>query len=649
MFALSKRSNSSARLDAIERSQAVIAFSLDGTVLEANPNFLALTGYRLDEVQGRHHSLFVDPAEAGSEAYRTFWQRLGRGEYQSGEFRRIANDGRVVWIRATYNPILDRAGRPVQIVKFALDITAEKRAAAEAEGQIAAIRRSQAVIHFGLDGTIEEANEHFLNAMGYGLDEIVGRPHRMFVEAAYGASAEYADFWRALARGEYRSGEFKRLAKDGREVWIQASYNPIFDAAGRPFKVVKYATDVTATKLAAAQMAAQVEAAGRSLAVIEFALDGTVLEANANFLAVTGYALDEVRGRHHRMFVKPEYAESPSYAAFWESLRAGRFASAVYQRVGKGGREVWIQATYNPVFDLNGQPSKVVKFATDVSKAMGVRARAIGLAEDTLRRIQAVSTASEEMHGTSGAIAGQMMQSKQAVEEIQAQMHSAGEAAAKLDQAAQAMNGVVETITSIAEQINLLALNATIEAARAGVAGRGFSVVATEVKSLAGQAQTATRGISGEIAAMQAVSHEVNAVLASMRTAADAVEGYIAQTARASEQQRQATGEVSANVQTSATGVAAIARNLDEWLVGIEERRASDRERTATPATIMLARADGGTQALPCMVVNLSATGAKLAIDAAHLPETFTLRFGHETRTCRLVRRGRDEAGVRFV
>ena len=417
-----------------------------------------------------------------------------------------------------------------------------------------------------LDGTIEDANPHFLEAMGYSLDEIRGRPHRMFVDDAYAASPDYAAFWQALGRGEYRAGEFKRVAKGGREVWIQASYNPIFDAGGRPIKVVKYATDVTAAKISAAEMAAQVEAAGRSQAVIQFALDGTVLDANANFLAVTGYALDEIRGRHHRMFVPPEMAASADYADFWAGLRAGRFASALYRRIGKGGREIWIQATYNPVLDPSGRPCKVIKFATDVTAGMTVRARAIGLAEETLERIQAVAAASEEMHATSSEIAAQMQQSKTAVDEIQTRMRGAEETASKLDQAAKAMNGVVQAITSIAEQINLLALNATIEAARAGMAGRGFAVVANEVKSLAGQAQAATRGISDEITAMQAVSQEVGAVLASTQVAADAVERFIAQTVHATEQQRQTTGEVSANVQSSATGVADIARSLDEWM-----------------------------------------------------------------------------------
>ncbi|AWN37662.1 PAS domain-containing protein [Methylobacterium radiodurans] len=656
MFALVRRSGAAAKLDAVERSQATVAFALDGTVLEANRNFLDLMGYGLDDVRGRHHRMFVAADEAAAPSYAEFWEALRRGTFRSGEYRRIARDGREVWIRATYNPVLDARGRPTRIVKFALDVTAEKEATAESAGQIAAIGRSQAVIHFAPDGSIQDANANFLQATGYDLHEIRGRHHRMFVEEPHAASAEYRGFWDALARGEYRSGEFKRLAKGGREIWIQASYNPILDAAGRVLKVVKYATDVTAAKQKAADMAGKVEAAARSQAVIEFDMDGIVLDANANFLEAMGYALDEVRGRHHRMFVTPDYAGSRAYAAFWANLRAGKFSSAVYPRIGKGGRQVWIQATYNPVLDLNGRPCKVIKFATDVTNSMAVRTKAIAAAEQTLGRVQAVAVASEEMHRTSVQIADQMLRSHQAVGEIQERMQAAGEAAAKLNQAAGAMNGVVEAITGIAEQINLLALNATIESARAGAAGRGFAVVASEVKNLAGQAQAATGRISGEIGAMQVVSRDVEAALTSIRTAVDAVQGFISTTAEASEQQRATTGTVSVNVQSTVRDAASIAQNLDAWLVGVEERRDDDRVRTAIAAKVEIPSpptpegGDGHPEFLSCVVVNISQTGAKLAVDGERLPDTIRLHVGHEPpRPCRVVRRNEGEVGVMFM
>ncbi|WP_288586442.1 PAS domain-containing methyl-accepting chemotaxis protein [uncultured Methylobacterium sp.] len=650
MFASARRSGTAAKLDAIERSQATVAFDLDGRLLEANDNFLGLMGYGLEEVRGRHHRLFVDPAEAAEPAYAAFWASLRRGEFQSAEYRRLAKGGREVWIRASYNPVLDARGRPIRIVKFALDITAEKQAAIDSAGQITAINRSQAVIHFAPDGTILEANPLFLTAMGYDLAEVRGRHHRMFVTEAEAASPAYREFWAGLARGEYHGGEFKRRGKDGGDVWIQATYNPILDATGRTLKIVKYATDITAAKQHAADTAGKIEAALRSQAVIEFAMDGTILEANGHFLKAMGYGLDEVVGRHHRMFVSPDQAASPGYAEFWAGLRAGRYAAAVFQRLGKGGREVWIQATYTPVLDLDGRPCKVIKFATDVTHSMTVRARAIAAAERTLSRVQAVSVATEEMHRTSTAIATQMDRSRHAVDEIQERMGTAGTATGRLDAAAQAMNGVVEAITAIAEQINLLALNATIEAARAGAAGRGFAVVASEVKNLAGQARAATDRISGEIGAMQVVSREVAEALGSIRGAVDAVQGFIAETTSASERQRATTGEVSHNVQTTAAGVADLAGSLDEWLVGVEERRIGDRVRTSKPGRVTLPAGPGPEETCPCIVLNLSETGAKLALERPiRLPGRIVLSIeGGPDRPCDVIRQQGVEIGVRF-
>ncbi len=233
------------KIEAINRVQGVIEFSLDGTILTANDNFLDALGYRLDEVEGRHHRMFVPPALAASEEYRRFWARLNAGEFQSAEFKRVGNGGKEVWIQASYNPVFDRDRRPIKVVKFATDITAAKVRSAEFESQIAAIQKSMAVIEFQLDGTIITANDNFLKSLGYGLDEIRGRPHRMFVDAAYAGSEEYRRFWADLAAGRHQAGEFKRIGQGGREVWIQASYNPLLDPDGRPYKVVKFATDTT--------------------------------------------------------------------------------------------------------------------------------------------------------------------------------------------------------------------------------------------------------------------------------------------------------------------------------------------------------------------------------------------------------------------
>ena len=238
----------------------------------------------------------------------------------------------------------------------------------ELRGMHEAIKKAQAVIEFNMDGTIITANDNFLNTLGYTLDEIQGQHHRILVEDAYANSLEYRAFWEMLNRGEYESAEYKRIAKGGREVWIQASYNAILDPDGKPYKVVKFATDITVEKLKNADFSGQMEAINKAQAIIEFNMDGTIITANDNFLNTLGYTLNEVQGQHHSMFVETTFKGSVEYTLFWEKLNRGEYEAAEFKRIGKGGKEVWIQASYNPILDLNGKPYKVVKFATDITQ-----------------------------------------------------------------------------------------------------------------------------------------------------------------------------------------------------------------------------------------------------------------------------------------
>ncbi|MCT8267591.1 methyl-accepting chemotaxis protein [Afifella sp. JA880] len=230
---------------ALSRSQAIIEFELDGTIVTANENFLKTMGYTLEEIKGRKHAIFVEEKERDSKAYREFWDRLRSGEFFSAEFKRITKSGKDVWIQASYNPILGRDGKPYRVMKLASDITESKLKSFDHEGQLAAIHKAQAVIEFETDGTIITANQNFLKALGYELSEIEGKHHKIFMEASALASPSYQAFWEALRRGEFQAGEFKRIGKGGKEVWIQASYNPIFDSECRVIKVVKFATDRT--------------------------------------------------------------------------------------------------------------------------------------------------------------------------------------------------------------------------------------------------------------------------------------------------------------------------------------------------------------------------------------------------------------------
>jgi methyl-accepting chemotaxis protein len=356
------------KVAAINKTQAMIEFDMNGIILSANDNFLGAIGYRLDEIKGQHHSLFVEPEFKNSNEYKQFWEKLNRGEFESKEYKRIGKGGKEIWIQASYNPILDENGKAIKVVKFATDITQAKMNAVENAGQLSAISKAQAVIEFNMDGTIITANDNFLTTLGYTLAEIKGQHHSMFAEPAFKASIEYTQFWEKLNRGEYEAAEYKRIGKGGKEIWIQASYNPIVDLNGKPFKVVKYATDVTQKKMASAENAGQLSAISKAQAVIEFNMDGTIITANDNFLATLGYTLAEIKGQHHSIFVEPAFKASTEYQQFWDKLNRGEYESAEYKRIGKGGKEVWIQASYNPILDLNGKPFKVVKYATDVTQ-----------------------------------------------------------------------------------------------------------------------------------------------------------------------------------------------------------------------------------------------------------------------------------------
>ncbi|MES1183602.1 MAG: methyl-accepting chemotaxis protein [Myxococcales bacterium] len=274
--------------------------------------------------------------------------------------------GRLV-LEINVTAVRNTAGEHVGCAMEWSDVTARLLKAADASGQLAAIGKSQAVIEFNLDGTVITANQNFLNALGYRLEEIQGKHHSMFVDPVYARSDDYRQFWVRLGEGRFDAGEYKRIGRGGAEVWIQASYNPILDLGGKPFKVVKYATEITAQKLQAADAAGQLAAISKSQAVIEFNLDGTVLSANDNFLNALGYRLEDIQGKHHSMFVEPAFARSDEYRQFWLNLGQGRFCAGEYLRIGRGGKEVWIQASYNPILDLNGKPFKVVKYATDIS------------------------------------------------------------------------------------------------------------------------------------------------------------------------------------------------------------------------------------------------------------------------------------------
>ncbi len=353
---------------AAERVFAVVWFSPQGNVIDANENFLALKGYTRDEIIGKHHRIFVSRDEGITADYDRFWELLRAGETVRKVFQRKRKDGQEVLIEGSYVPIAGADGAVERVMQVALDVTEREKAAAMARSKLNAIDRTQAVIEFDLQGNILDANDIFCQATGYDWGELLGQHHSMLMPPDMIDTYEYRFHWEQLGRGEPMSGLFERRNARGEELWLQASYNPILDQLGRVVRVVKFATDITERRLKGLDDEGQLNALNKSQAVIEFDPTGTILDANMNFLNAMGYQIEEIRGQKHAIFVDPAERGSAAYADFWARLGAGEYQSAEYLRIGKGGRPVWIQATYNPILDQRGKVLKVVKFATDVTE-----------------------------------------------------------------------------------------------------------------------------------------------------------------------------------------------------------------------------------------------------------------------------------------
>ncbi len=498
MFSLS--SDASRILSAVSKSQAIIEFDLQGKILTANENFCRALGYELKEIVGNHHRMFCDPAYVTTPAYHDFWARLGRGEYDAGTYKRLAKGNREIWIQASYNPVF-RSGKPVKVVKFAADVTEAKRKAIDDAGKMEALSRSQAVIEFLPTGEILTANENFCSAMDYALGEILGKHHSIFCDPAYARTEEYKRFWQSLAQGEFIANEFVRYGKGGKEIWIQAAYNPIVDAEGRVYKVVKFATDVTSRMSAISELAAAL----RSLS--EGDLTKTL----------------------ERPFVPSMEQLRRDFNATIEKLSetlttVGHNASAI----AAGSREL-------------GDSAEAFSRRTE-QQAASVEETAAALEEITTTVADSSQRAEE---------AGRLVaETKRGAEQSGTVVRNAVAAMDQIEKSSREITNIIGVIDDIAFQTNLLALNAGVEAARAGEAGKGFAVVAQEVRELAQRSASAAKEIKALITASS--EHVRNGV------------GLVGQTGKALEEIVTQVGDINTNV-------AAIVKASKEQTIGLRE------------------------------------------------------------------------------
>ncbi len=354
----------------IDKARCIFEFDAEGTIIHVNNNGLTALGYSAADLLGQHHRNLLARAENTSPEYEAFWVGLQRGESQNGQFKLQSKVGDAIWFQGYYAPVMTVAGKLRKVVAYLTDVSLEKSKSITLQAEEDGANSIFGMLELSLDMQILNVNELSVKSLGYARSELVGKNLSVFMHPADRDGAEFKAQWDKVKAGQPQTCQVRRIAKDGRELWFLANYFPLKALDGKVEKVIVYTSCITAEKSKSADYESQLKAISDIQAVIEFTLDGTVVKANDNFLKTMGYSLDEVVGKHHSLFVAPEEVTTEAYKRFWKDLAAGKINQGQFKRYAKGGREVWLQGYYNSVYDLDGKPVKVVKYATDITEAV---------------------------------------------------------------------------------------------------------------------------------------------------------------------------------------------------------------------------------------------------------------------------------------